>query len=79
MAHRVRMLLMNVRMRERFGTASRRIANETFSMDLMVERYARLLGLIPALVAPRRESSVQTMLPTLVAANPSEGDRTCVN
>jgi glycosyltransferase involved in cell wall biosynthesis len=44
MAHRVRMLLMNREMRRRFGEASRKIALEKFSMDLMVKRYMALLN-----------------------------------
>jgi glycosyltransferase involved in cell wall biosynthesis len=79
MAHRVRMLLMNVKMRERFGAASRRIANETFSMDLMVGRYTRLFGLVPAASVPKRKNTMPAMLPALVPATTTEGDRTCVN
>ena len=48
MAHRVRTLLTNPDMRRRFGQASKRIANETFSMERMVERYATLLNLAPS-------------------------------
>jgi glycosyltransferase involved in cell wall biosynthesis len=45
MAHQVRLLLMNPSKRERFGKAGRRIVNEKFTMDLMVQRYCGVLGL----------------------------------
>jgi len=45
MAHQVRLLLTNRAKRELFGKASRRIVNEKFTMDLMVRRYAEILGL----------------------------------
>jgi glycosyltransferase involved in cell wall biosynthesis len=43
MAHRVRILLTNRDMRQRFGEASRRIAREKFSMEKMVDKYLALL------------------------------------
>jgi glycosyltransferase involved in cell wall biosynthesis len=43
-AHRIRTLLTNPKMRQRFGEASRKIARERFSMETMVERYSALLG-----------------------------------
>jgi glycosyltransferase involved in cell wall biosynthesis len=45
MARRVRTLLLNPAMRRKFGQAGRKIVNQKFSMDLMVERYSQLLGI----------------------------------
>ena len=44
LAHRVRYLLTNPKVRERFGEAGRKIASERFSMARMVGRYLELFG-----------------------------------
>lgn len=60
-AHRIRTLLTNPKMHQRFGEASRKIARERFSMETMVERYAALLGAEDGVLPQRGTACTQPM------------------
>jgi glycosyltransferase involved in cell wall biosynthesis len=45
MAHRVRLLLTNPKMRRDFGQAGRKISLEKFSMERMVQHYQALFNM----------------------------------
>lgn len=76
MAHRVRTLLMNPEMLCRFGEASRGIASEKFSMELMVKRYTQVLNPDAVLAT----ASIGTQSITLpVAQTSNEGELSCIN
>ena len=77
MAHRVRTLLTNPEMRQRFGQASSRIAKEKFSMEQMVERYVALLnpGTSEALDRPETTQTIAAS----AARTLKEERQPCVN
>jgi glycosyltransferase involved in cell wall biosynthesis len=77
MAHRVRTLLTNPEMLDRFGQASGTIANEKFSMELMVERYVHLLNPGPD-IAPTPPGK-RRAFPVSTAHTILEGEQPCIN
>jgi glycosyltransferase involved in cell wall biosynthesis len=77
MAHRVRSLLTNPTMLRRFGEASRRIAKEKFSMEVMVEHYVSLLKPVPG-AAPASPRNAQTTA-AVAAQTLNQGEQPCIN
>jgi len=77
MAHRVRMLLTNPGMLERFGQAASRIAREKFSMKLMVQRYTHLLNRDVIVTPPA--SRVTQPISVLSKNAVYEGEQPCIN